>query len=107
MINQLTLLFVFIAIIWITNVINSLMISTSIGKSYQYGSLNSDFKFWAVPTKGSGLVMMERSTQFFLERHPELEKVIIGRTFKRNFLKFWMWGEYLFRAEWQYPYCGK
>ena len=99
-------MFLIVGLIIISNFATSVSMGFTIGKIYQFESPNSDFSFGVVPSKGRDLAMMEQRIKAYQEEHPVTKEVIICRTFKKNYLKFWMWGEYLFRAEWQYPYCG-
>ena len=77
----------------------------NIGKSHLFTSQNYDFQFTEVPMYGRDLKMMHRQHESWKERHQLLEhEYVIHRTFKKNYLKFWKWSEFVFHERWQYPY---
>ena len=99
MIYGLTVVFI---IILISNLVNI----PTVGKSYAYQTYNKEFSFRCVPSKGTGEEDMIRAFERFKTENPEHRDLIIYRTFRKNWLKFWNWKAYLFSKLWKYPFLA-
>ncbi len=74
-----------------------------IGKSYAYSTANNNFSFREIPTKGRDLDMMKRQFEHFKSKTVNESDTVLYRDFKKQYIQFWNWGEYLFHERWRYP----
>jgi len=70
---------------------------------YNYSNRSGTFKFREYPAQGTDLQMMERQLGYFKDA-THSKDTIIYRTFKKNPLHFWQWGEFLLYGRYRYPY---
>jgi len=77
----------------------------TIGKPYHFQTQTGNFEFTAVPSKGRDVEMMERRIlQYEAENNIQ---ITVYRTFKKNYLKFWRWGEYRSSPLYRYEYIRR
>src|SRR6187551_2168991 len=95
-----------VLLITISNIISPFInaFTEGIFPSYTFQTESEEFEFWAIPSKGRDIKMMERQFSSFKENNTEYSKLTIYRTFKRNPLKFWNWFNYLSNELYDYPY---
>ncbi|WP_155847164.1 hypothetical protein [Algoriphagus marincola] len=80
------------------------VLTEGLGQSYLFQTQNAEFEFWAIPSKGRDIEMMEQQFKEFRERSPEFSELRIYRTFSRNPFKFWNWFDYLTNDQYDYPF---
>lgn len=94
------------AIVLCSNILHAMWSVTPRGfvlEVYNYQSLNSDFAFTCVPSKGRRIELMQGAkSRFDAERNVDTN---ICRTFSINYFKFWKWHEYMTNPYYQFPLC--
>ena len=98
--NLIKLIISFCIIILISNFVKI----PTIGKSYSYQTENKEFAYRCVPSKGTKEVDMFRAFERFKTDNPEFQDLILYRTFRKEWWKFWNWNEYMFSKWWKYPF---
>ncbi|NNE15168.1 MAG: hypothetical protein HKN51_09345 [Saprospiraceae bacterium] len=77
------------------------------GETYSYQTVDREFTYKTIPSKGISEMNMDTAFGNFLLKNQQYKDLILHRTFKRNWLKFWRWSDYLINDRWDYPYLEK
>lgn len=85
-------------------IISNLVKNPTIGKRYGYKTINKEFTYQCMPSKGLEETDMLSAFESFKKENPEYKELILYRTYEKQWWKFWKWREYLFVKRWQYPY---
>lgn len=67
---------------------------------YNYQSLDGGFSYVCYPAKGRDYEMMMNSLDRYREENNVEGEIQLYRLERRNFLKFWMWEQYLVNPYW-------
>ena len=70
---------------------------------YDYSSSTSGFTYRCYPEKGRRLENMLKEKSNYDEENNSNSQIC--RNFRKDYLKFWLWQEYLHNPYYQFPYC--
>jgi len=77
-----------------------------IGNTINFSTLNGEFKFTCIPSKGRDYNMMIKEFNDYKTKNNFDSKVKIYRTTRINYFNISRWCEYKFQPEWQHEYLG-
>jgi hypothetical protein len=97
-----------VAVILVSNLPAARLVYVRLGvepiiRSYPYVSGDGQFDEFEVPEKGRNLTMVEAHFADYKERTRQ-PGLILYRSFRPNWWRFWKWREYCSHPRWAYPY---
>jgi hypothetical protein len=70
---------------------------------YHFQTENKEFEYVLISNKHKDETVLEKFNRF-KAKNPEMDHLILYRTFEKNYLKFWNWRTYWERKIYKYPY---
>jgi hypothetical protein len=106
--RRLLLLAVVVAVVLLSNlpsarIVFVLLALEPIIHSYSYISADGRFDEIEVPEKGRDLAMVEAIFADY-KRRTHQPDLILYRSFRPTWWRFWKWREYCVHPRWEYPY---
>lgn len=78
--------------------------NVKIGEAFNFQTQNKEFEYRCVPTKGSGVLEMEKAFTLFKNENPQHKDLVLYRSFKKQWWKCWKWREYVSSDVYNHPY---
>ena len=85
-------------------IVSNFIPHVAIGERFLFTTGNQEFVGECMPSKGRTVELMEAGFRYEKKHNPEFKNLVLYRTFKKEFWKFWNWRRYLTNPLYKYPY---